>query len=313
MDQTKQPSDATTPAAAESPPKKTCGCHRRKSWLVATVITVLLAGAAYLWMDGNAQAATVVLGRKVPKNQRVEFDRMNHGPWDGLLKAYVNAQGEVNYAAWHRSPQAIAQLDAYLAHLSMAEPSLKASREATFAFWVNAYNAVTIKGILREYPTTSIKKHTPVIGYNIWKHLLLQVGDQQISLNDMEHKVLRKMGDPRIHFAIVCASISCPRLLNEAYQPKTLEEQLTRNTQQFFYGRSQLSHRSFKQDGLLELDPQVVCQRLWSEPSGPAPYACSLPADRRRSPVGSDPRRASEIHFVRLEPQQTAQPVRFRC
>ncbi len=234
MDQTKQPSDATTPAAAESPPKKTCGCHRRKSWLVATVITVLLAGAAYLWMDGNAQAATVVLGRKVPKNQRVEFDRMNHGPWDGLLKAYVNAQGEVNYAAWHRSPQAIAQLDAYLAHLSMAEPSLKASREATFAFWVNAYNAVTIKGILREYPTTSIKKHTPVIGYNIWKHLLLQVGDQQISLNDMEHKVLRKMGDPRIHFAIVCASISCPRLLNEAYQPKTLEEQLTRNTQQFF-------------------------------------------------------------------------------
>ena len=110
--------------------------------------------------------------------------------------------------------------------------------EGQLAFWINAYNAVTIKGILREYPTSSIRNHTAkLFGYNIWYDLLLIVGDSKISLHDVEHEVLRKTGEPRIHFAIVCASHSCPRLLNEAYTVEMLEEQLTTNTQNFFANR----------------------------------------------------------------------------
>jgi hypothetical protein len=94
---------------------------------------------------------------------------------------------------------------------------------------------VTVKGILREYPTTSIRNHTArLYGYNIWKDLQLLVGGKPYSLEAIEHEILRKMGEPRIHFAIVCASIGCPRLLNEAYSGEKLDQQLTVNTQAFF-------------------------------------------------------------------------------
>jgi len=94
---------------------------------------------------------------------------------------------------------------------------------------------VTLKGILREYPTDSIRNHTAKLwGYNIWDDLYLAVGDGKYSLNQMEHEILRKAGEPRIHFAIVCASIGCPRLLARAYTPEQLDAQLAINTQQFF-------------------------------------------------------------------------------
>ena len=102
------------------------------------------------------------------------------------------------------------------------------------AYWINAYNAVTVEGILREYPTSSIKNHTGLVGYNIWDDLLLRVGDESRSLNAIEHEILRKLGEPRIHFAIVCASIGCPRLLNEAFLAERLDEQLSENARHFF-------------------------------------------------------------------------------
>ena len=163
------------------------------------------------------------------------MDKIDHQLWDQLLRKYVNDKGLVNYAAWKKSQADSSALDAYLNTLSTANSNLPASREAKLAYWINAYNAVTVKGILREYPTSSIRNHTArVIGYNIWKNLLLTVGDSQISLDSIEHKVLRTMNEPRIHFAIVCASISCPRLLNEAYTSEKLEQQLVVNSKDFF-------------------------------------------------------------------------------
>ncbi|MEE8450922.1 MAG: DUF547 domain-containing protein, partial [Thermoguttaceae bacterium] len=98
----------------------------------------------------------------------------------------------------------------------------------------NAYNALTVYGILEVYPTSSIRNHTAkLIGYNVWDDLLLPVTGKKYSLNAIEHKILRKLGEPRIHFAIVCASIGCPRLLNEAYTPEKLEAQLGKNTRDF--------------------------------------------------------------------------------
>ena len=177
----------------------------------------------------------VTVGINIPAAQQVSIDRIDHAAWDALLRKYCDDHGFVNYQAWHRSPADRQQLDQYLAHLSQANPTLDAMPASKFAFWINAYNAVTIQGILREYPTTSIKNHQSIaFGYKIWDDLFLTVGGKNYSLNDIEHKVLRKMGDPRIHFAIVCASIGCPPLLNEAYAAEKIDTQLTANAKRFF-------------------------------------------------------------------------------
>jgi hypothetical protein len=177
----------------------------------------------------------VIVGRQVPSNQHVSMDKIDHALWDGLLRKYVDAAGRVDYSAWKSASQDVLALDNYLRGLSRADANIRTSREGRLAFWINAYNAVTIRGILREYPTSSIRNHTArLYGYNIWHDLLLVVGQSKISLYDIEHEVLRKSDEPRIHFAIVCASHSCPRLRNEAYTSLKLERQITASTQEFF-------------------------------------------------------------------------------
>ncbi len=198
----------------------------------------------------------VIVGKAVAKSQQVSFDVVDHTIWNRLLQKHVNENGQVDYRAWGTSIADVQSLDVYLKTLSTASPSLPATRESKLAFWINAYNAVTIKGILREYPTTSIRNHTAkLLGYNIWHDLLLVVGEQKISLNDIEHEVLRKLGEPRIHFAIVCASHSCPRLLNQAYRAKDLEEQLVGNSTAFFANAENFQHdegkRQFRLNSIL--------------------------------------------------------------
>ena len=209
-----------------------------KNWMLPSLLMVslgfLVSGASPLWAGPKS-----VLGGKVPVGQRVSIDAVDHSAWDALLQKYVDDRGDVNYAAWQQSATDVQRLDQYLRSLSRGERSRSASLASLMIFpflvWINAYNAVTIRGILREYPTTSIRNHTAILyGYNIWKDLLLQVGDIQISLEDIEHKLLRKMGEPRIHFAIVCASKGCPRLANRAYTAAQLDRQLTQNTTDFF-------------------------------------------------------------------------------
>jgi len=180
-----------------------------------------------------ANAKDIQVGASVPAAQQIPLSHIDHTAWDGLLHKYVDQKGMVQYAAWKRSAEDMQALDKYLQLLSYSNG--QGSREEQLAFWINAYNAVTVKGILNEYPTTSIRNHTAkLFGYNIWKNLKLIVGAKPISLDDMEHQVLRKMGEPRIHFAIVCASIGCPRLLNEAYVADRLDAQLTLNAKAFF-------------------------------------------------------------------------------
>jgi len=177
--------------------------------------------------------AEVFVGQRVKAS--VPFENIDHSAWHALLRKYVDQDGQVQYQAWHASRDDRQALEQYLARLSAGGASRSTPKAAKLAFWINAYNAVTVHGILREYPTTSIRNHTAkLVGYNIWKHLKLYVGGKPCSLDHMEHKILRKMEEPRIHFAIVCASIGCPRLLNEAYTADALNEQLERNSQDFF-------------------------------------------------------------------------------
>ncbi len=208
--------------------------HKLNASLASMAIALGLLAA----VNGTTSAEETA-GRAWPTSQLVSMDQIDHSSYDGLLKKYVNDDGMVAYKAWHGNASDRKKLKDYLAHLSQASPTKSASRESKLAYWMNAYNAVTIEGILRVYPTSSIRNHTAKVwGYNIWKNLLLHVGDQKFSLEGIEHKVLRKMDEPRIHFAIVCASIGCPRLLNRAYVADSVEEQLATNTKDFF-SRSQ--------------------------------------------------------------------------
>jgi hypothetical protein len=170
-----------------------------------------------------------------PASQRISMQDVDHRPWSELLAKYVDDRGMVDYQGWKASAADVRALDDYLTSLTAARETSATPRETKMAFWINAYNAVTAKGILREYPTTSIRNHTPrLYGYHIWKDLQLPVSGTSHSLEAIEHEVLRPLGEPRIHFAIVCASIGCPRLLNEAYTSESLEEQLSRNAADFF-------------------------------------------------------------------------------
>lgn len=244
--------------------------------LIAATGLVVVGSAAYLACSGqNSQLAVsqVVSGNTSAVSKPQPLDGVDHSIWDRLLKKYVDDDGMVDYAAWHASRADREALKQYLMTLSRAQPDLPTSKEGKLAFWINAYNALTIHGILRVYPTSSIRNHTNMFGYNIWKDLLLPVGEKQYSLEAIEHEVLRKLGEPRIHFAIVCASVGCPRLRNEAYTPERLEEQLAENTRDFFSRRrnfqADFSQRRVRVSSILDWfgedfgpTPQKALQRL---------------------------------------------------
>ncbi len=213
---------------------------------VLVVAISFFSVVAFTIIGNRLMAADVVVGANVPAEKRLALSQIDHSAWDGLLKKYVDTEGMVNYRAWKANSADSQALDQYLVHLSHSNG--QGTKEQQLAFWINAYNAVTVKGILREYPTTSIRNHTAkLVGYNIWKNLKLIVGGSQYSLEDIEHQVLRKMSEPRIHFAIVCASIGCPRLLNEAYVADRLEEQLTINSRWFFADPTKFRYDSARQ------------------------------------------------------------------
>lgn len=207
--------------------------RKRKTWAIVLTVVAVSSMAVTAWFRWRT-SLTVVVGKEWSPDERISITDVDHSDWSRLLAQYVTSDGRVDYAAWKRSRDGISRLDAYLDHLSRVDGSQSASREDRLAFWINAYNALTIRGILREYPTTSIRNHVSHVGYNIWKHYQLRVGDESYSLSAIEHEILRPLGEPRIHFAIVCASIGCPPLRNETYVPERLEEQLTDNARRFF-------------------------------------------------------------------------------
>jgi uncharacterized protein DUF547 len=213
----------------------------RKTVLLSATVLIAASSVAYLACSG--QSRQVVVNKDVRDyaggpDRAVPLDRVDHSTWDRLLQKYVDQDGMVDYTAWKASKSDREALKEYLATLSAADADARTTKQGKLAYWINAYNALTVQGILDVYPTSSIRNHTAkLIGYNIWDDLLLPVGNQKYSLNQIEHKILRKLGEPRIHFAIVCASIGCPRLLNEAYTPEHLESQLAKNTRDFFARR----------------------------------------------------------------------------
>ncbi|TDQ33299.1 DUF547 domain-containing protein [Zeaxanthinibacter enoshimensis] len=141
-----------------------------------------------------------------------------HMSWQYLLNNYVSREGNVNYSGMKKE---VSVLDTYLDVLAGNVPATESSREEKMAYYINLYNAATVRLVLEHYPVKSIKDLE-----DPWDTEWIRLGDQKVSLGYIENQVLRKMDDPRIHFAINCASYSCPALSADAYRADTLEEQL---------------------------------------------------------------------------------------
>lgn len=146
-----------------------------------------------------------------------------------LLKAHVRpgvvggiTLSLVDYGAVKADPAYARALGA----LALARPEALASDAERIAFWINAYNLAAIKAVLDQYPTKSIRDGGSLFS-PIWKKKVATVGGTAYSLDDIEHDVLRKaFKEPRVHFAIVCASLSCPDLRAEPFDPARLDAQL---------------------------------------------------------------------------------------
>ncbi len=162
----------------------------------------------------------------VATGSAVSDDMARHFAWDGLLDTYlVESEDGVNrfdYSGLKDNSEDVGTLDAYLESFEELDFDRLSDAEQ-IAAWANIYNALTIKHMIGRYPVRSIKSGSL---FGPWKKVKTVVDGEDISLDEIEHQVLRPMGDPRIHYAINCASYGCPNLRRDAWAAQTLDADL---------------------------------------------------------------------------------------
>ena len=159
----------------------------------------------------------------------------NFSAWDAMLKKYVTPGkisgiqlNTVAYRQMKRDPELMKLVTA----LKKFPLDQLKTREEKLSFWINVYNIMAVKMVLDHYPVESIKDAGSLFK-QVWKKPVGVVAGKERTLNEIEHGILRRMNEPRIHVAIVCASISCPDLLQSAYSPKRLDSQLDGQLKRF--------------------------------------------------------------------------------
>lgn len=157
------------------------------------------------------------------------YAQPDYRSWDGFLRKYVSASGEVNYSKIKSNKS---ELDNIIKSFSTVNIGSSWNKNEQLAYWINAYNAFTIKLIADNYPLSSIQN---LDGGKTWDVMRISIGGKKYSLNNIENDIIRKQfKDARIHFAVNCGAKSCPPLLNAAFLPSTLEAQLENQTKKIF-------------------------------------------------------------------------------
>ena len=188
-----------------------------------------------------------------PANAKPKYEYLI--PYGKLLSTYVEA-GEkqgirvflVDYASWAKDPLHASAMQS----LQQINPA-SLSGEEKMAFWINAYNLLTVDLIVKTGETQSIKNQGSLFR-NVWKIHVWEIYGRTYTLDEIEHKILRPMGDPRIHVAINCASLSCPDLRGEPYMAAILNAQLEEQTRLFLVNQSK---------GVLVTDSGLILSRIF--------------------------------------------------
>jgi Protein of unknown function, DUF547 len=170
--------------------------------------------------------------------------------WDELLQRYVDDLGRVNYRRWKAEGADV--LRAWLESLADVDLADFTDADARLALWLNAYNAIAISQVLEVYPIASIRPK--VLGIPNWLSFLdfftrsnTIVGGKKYSLNQIEHAILRpEFAEPRIHFALVCASVGCPLLRRGAYFPESVRTQLEADASRFIHNPDKVRYDAQK-------------------------------------------------------------------
>lgn len=192
----------------------------------------------------ESTANTVTTAESLP----VEQIQFTHDAFDKILSTYVSSSGKVDYAGLKKNE---GKLDTYLAEASAQDPNLM-NRNQGLAYWINVYNAYTIKLILDHYPTSSIMD---IYGGKAWDQKWIEINGSTYSLNDIEHTIIRPTyQDARIHFAVNCAASSCPPLLNKAYTARNVDTLLEQVTRKFINNTTynQISKQDLKLSKIFE-------------------------------------------------------------
>jgi hypothetical protein len=191
---------------------------------------------AGFWLMGLSSFESLFIPSKKLWEHWIEHDpysttTIDHGPWGRLLMRYLSVAADgVNrfrYAAV--SPSDRQALSAYVKSLESV-PIRRYSKEEQLAYWINLYNAATVDVVLAHYPVESIRDidiSPGIFGVGPWGKKLFIIEGEEVSLNDIEHRILRPIWpDPRLHYALNCAAMGCPNLQPQAFSPDLMEEML---------------------------------------------------------------------------------------
>ena len=197
----------------------------------ASVCVALIAALSFGAPLSRAAGIEVFTQHPFTKDSTKTID---HAAWSQLLATYVEVGQDginrVNYAKFKAG--GAAALQTYVQALEAADPA-SLGRDEAFAFWANLYNAKTVELVLNAYPVRSIKDINlgggllAAVTGGPWKAKTIKIKSTELSLDDIEHGLLRPVfKDPRVHYAVNCASISCPNIATEAFKGATLDAQL---------------------------------------------------------------------------------------
>lgn len=183
---------------------------------------------------------------EINRNSSKQY-KIDYSLWETLLSEHVTNKGLVDYKGFQKDKQ---KLHRFTEHLLQNTPQNSWSVNQKKAYLINAYNAFTIQLVIENYPVESIKDIGGFLS-NVFKIDFINFNGNLISLDDIEKGMLLPMGDERVHFAVNCASFSCPKLLNKAYQPEILDKQLEQSARYFL--NSELNNISKNQAQLSKI------------------------------------------------------------
>ncbi|MBX2827086.1 MAG: DUF547 domain-containing protein [Flavobacteriaceae bacterium] len=215
------------------------------SKIIALIVLLLTLQSCALFSAAGLSTQGQPIKQVAPPLASANTVIVDHSIWHHLLQKYVTEEGWVDYEGFQKEE---ARLQDYLKILALNAPQKDWPVQELLAYYINLYNAHTVQLIVDNYPTESIKDLN-----GPWTRGFVPIGKRKLSLGGIENGILRKMNEPRIHFAINCASISCPKLLNEAYTADKIEEQLDKVTREFINGpKNELTGDSAKLSSIFD-------------------------------------------------------------